>query len=191
LPDHQEFVTKIRVTSQDILHFWFTDLTPEQWFMGGDDLDADIRQRFASVHKQAAAGALSEWRKTPEGRLAEVIVLDQFSRNMFRNTPEAFAYDALALTLAQEAVKVGDDQKLSLTQRSFLYMPYMHSESKDVHEVAVKLFNVKGLEGNLAYEYKHKVIIDRFGRYPHRNRILGRVSTLEEIEFLKGPDSSF
>jgi len=127
----------------------------------------------------------------PLGRLAEIILIDQFSRNIFRDTPEAFSADAVALVLAQEAIAAGADQQLETKERAFLYMPYMHSESRAIHEQAAQLFDQPGLEYNLEFEHKHKVIIDRFGRYPHRNAILGRTSTAEELDFLEGPDSSF
>ena len=129
--------------------------------------------------------------QTPEGRLAEIIVLDQFSRNLYRDQPHAFAYDNMALILAQEAISLQLDAQLSPEQRAFLYMPFMHSESKLIHEFALKLFQRLGNEINLNFEKKHKVIIDRFGRYPHRNALLGRVSTPEELAFLTQPNSSF
>ena len=118
-------------------------------------------------------------------------MLDQFSRNLHRGDGRAFANDAMALALAQEAVAAGADQGLTTDERGFLYMPYMHSESRAIHEVAVGLFTDLGLESNLDFELRHKEIIDRFGRYPHRNEVLGRESTPEEIEFLKQPGSSF
>ena len=123
--------------------------------------------------------------------MAEIIVLDQFSRNIYRDQAQAFAYDSLALALAQEAISLQLDAQLSPEQRSFLYMPFMHSESKLMHEYALKLFQRLGNEINLSFEKKHKIIIDRFGRYPHRNEILGRTSTAEELEFLTQPNSSF
>lgn len=168
-----------------ILDFWFNELKPDRWFKVDPGLDAEIAQRFLGVYKEAAADRLSAWRASPEGRLAEVIVLDQFPRNIFRGQPEAFASDGLALMRAQEAVATGADQSLTAAQKAFLYMPYMHSESRQVHEQAVKLFSQPGLEFNLKFEMAHKEIIDRYGRYPHRNAILGRHSTPEEIEFLK------
>ncbi len=134
---------------------------------------------------------LSAWRDTPHGRLAEIIVLDQFSRNIHRDTPLAFAADPLALALAQEAVRVDAQRDLPLQQKSFLYMPFMHSESPLIHEQAVVLFGEPGLENSLEFELRHKAIIDRFGRYPHRNAVMGRASTPEEIVFLKAPNSSF
>ena len=176
---------------QPILHFWFTELTPKQHFAKDAALDEAIRTRFGSVLTAAAKCELFAWRATPEGRLAEVLVLDQFSRNVYRDTPHAFAQDALALVLAQELVASTLDRSLPLAQRSFAYMPYMHSESLAIHTQAVQLFSQPGLENNLSFELRHQEIIDRFGRYPHRNAILGRTSTAEELTFLSEPGSSF
>jgi uncharacterized protein (DUF924 family) len=134
---------------------------------------------------------LFAWRKEPKGRLAEIIVLDQFSRNVFRNTPAAFAQDSMALVLAQEAVEAGVQESLSEVERGFLLMPFMHSESQRIHLVAERLFRELASPHSYEYELRHKTIIDRFGRYPHRNAILGRASSAEEIEFLKQPGSSF
>jgi len=173
---------------QEILNFWFIELAPKQHWLKDPEFDNLIKSRFAKVLTAASQCELFVWRETARGRLAEIIVLDQFSRNIHRDTPKAFAQDALALALSQEAVSLGLDKNLSDHERTFLYMPYMHSESKLVHVEAEKLF--KPLE-NFAFELKHKVIIDRFGRYPHRNKILGRESTSEELEFLKKPGSSF
>lgn len=180
-------------TPNDVLHFWFEELTPKDWFnpSNPDELDTTIRKRFASLLQKASACELYDWRTTPDGSLAEVIVLDQFSRNIYRNTPKAFAQDPLSLALSQEAIAKGFDKELSSKQLGFLYMPFMHSESPVIHEKAVELYSAPGLEFNFGFEMKHKVIIDRFGRYPHRNAILGRESTPEEEAFLKEPDSSF
>ena len=175
----------------EIYNFWFNEITSAQRWKVDTAFDQLIRERFAATHEQASRCELYDWRHEPEGRLAEIIVLDQFSRNMFRGTAAAFASDALALALAQGAVAVGADQALTADERVFLYMPYMHSESKLIHEVALKLFEANGIESNLDFEIRHKAIVDRFGRYPHRNVILGRASTVEEIEFLKQPGSSF
>jgi uncharacterized protein (DUF924 family) len=154
-------------------------------------LDEQIKQRFSAIHNQAIRCELFDWRMAAKGRLAEIIILDQFSRNIFRDTPQAFANDSLALALAQEALAVDADKALSPTERSFLYMPFMHSESAEIHKVAVMLFSAPGMENNLDFELRHQTIINRFGRYPHRNKILGRESTPEEIEFLKQPGSGF
>lgn len=177
--------------ARDILHFWFDELTNTQRFAKDAELDAAMRERFGRTLQAAVRGELLGWRATALGRLAEIVVLDQFSRNIHRDTPAAFAQDPQALTLAQELVASGQDQTLETAQRIFAYMPYMHSESLRVHEQAVQLFAQAGMEGELAYEYKHKAIIERFGRYPHRNAILGRASTPEEQAFLSQPGSSF
>lgn len=176
---------------QEILDFWFEELTPQQWFKKDSGLDATITRRFSEVHRAASQCELYRWRHTPEGRLAEIIVLDQFSRNIFRDQPGAFAQDALALALAQEAVAQCADNQLNTAQRAFLYMPYMHSESLPIHDVAMELYDQPGLEFNLEFEVKHRDIIVEFGRYPHRNAILERQSTEAEIAFLKQPGSSF
>ena len=179
--------------ASDVLSFWFEESGPKQWFKKDPDYDQLIKQRFMSTYQQATTNALYAWRSDAAGRLAEIIVLDQFSRNMFRDQPEAFAYDSLAVALTQAAIDLGADQDLLSQpgQLAFLYMPLMHSESAIIHEQAVTMFSKPGLENNLEYEYKHKAIIDRFGRYPHRNEVLGRKSTAEELEFLKQPGSSF
>lgn len=175
----------------EVLKFWFEEIDSSLWFQKNDDFDQLLIDRFTEIHRAASQGELYQWRKSAEGRLAEVIILDQFSRNMFRETPQAFAQDTMALALSQEAIRVGDDLKLPVVQRSFLYMPFMHSESKKIHEVAVELFNTPGMEHNHKFELMHKKIIDRFGRYPHRNKALGRVSSQEELDFLKEANSSF
>jgi uncharacterized protein (DUF924 family) len=179
------------MTADTIIRFWFEEIDRKLWFKKDPDFDTLLRQRFGSVHQRACAGELLSWRETASGALAEVIVLDQFSRNLFRDSPLAFAQDGLALVLAQEAVRRGLDQQLSPTMKAFLYMPYMHSESALIHDLAVQLFDQPGLEGNLDFELRHKAIIDRFGRYPHRNAVLGRTSTPEEEDFLRQPGSSF
>jgi len=173
------------VKPADVLTFWFEETKPEQHFKKDGVFDARIKQRFLPAYWAAVRGELSDWRETPEGRLAEIIVLDQFSRNMFRDDPQAFAHDPLALALAQEAVRTGDDLKLDPRMRRFLYLPYEHSESRKVHAVAQALFERLGDAEALKYELAHKEIIDRFGRYPHRNAVLGRASTDEERVFMK------
>jgi uncharacterized protein (DUF924 family) len=179
------------VLPDTVLNFWFKELTPKQWWTKSDELDQTIKSRFGDIHTAANRCELHSWRITAAGRLAEIIVLDQFSRNIYRDKPGAFASDSLALALAQTAVSSKSDSELDDLQRSVLYMPYMHSESAKIHEIAVRLFSQKGMEENLDFELSHKKIIDRFGRYPHRNIILGRKSTPEEIDFLKTPGSSF
>ena len=176
---------------KNILNFWFDEIDKQCWFSVDVDFDAEIKHRFSDVLIAAGKGELYSWRSTVEGRLAEIIVLDQFSRNIHRDAPAAFANDGLALVLAQETVAAGLAVMLTPEQRAFLYMPYMHSESRRIHEVAVTLFSEKGMENNLDFEQRHKQIIDQFGRYPHRNKVLGRHSTDEELVFLNQPGSSF
>lgn len=179
------------MTPTALLDFWFHDIQPTQWWKVDAAFDDLIRERFGALHEQALRCELFGWRATPEGRLAEVIVLDQFARNIHRGTPRAFAADPLALALAQEAVAAGDDLKLPPEQRAFLYMPYMHSESAAIHAAGEPLMKARAPQGTHDFELKHRHIVDRFGRYPHRNAILGRTSTPEELEFLKQPGSSF
>ncbi len=179
------------MTPQQVLSFWFEQSTPAQWFEKDERFDQQIQQQFGKLHTSVAAAEAVNWRSSSEGRLAEIIVLDQFSRNLYRDQATAFAYDSMALVLAQEAIAQGADQPLSPVQRSFLYMPFMHSESRIIHEKALALFTQLGNENNLKFEKLHKAIIDRFGRYPHRNAVLGRISTPEELEFLQQPNSSF
>lgn len=179
------------ISSADIINFWFNEITPKNWFEKDPAFDQLITDRFYMAHQAATKGELYGWRTSPQGCLAEIIVLDQFSRNMFRDQALAFSFDNMALVLAQRAVELKLDQALPAEQRVFVYMPYMHSESQLIHEQAVGLFSQPGLESNLHFEYRHKEIIDRYGRYPHRNNVLGRASTTDELNFLESPGSSF
>jgi len=176
---------------QAIIDFWFVEIEPKRWWRPDDEFDRQIADRFGAVHARAVQCELYEWRRLALGRLAEIIVLDQFSRNIHRGTARAFAADPLALALAQEAVAAQAAAALEPRLRAFLDMPFMHSESRQIHELAVGLFSEDGLQSNLDSELRHKAVIDRFGRYPHRNPILGRISSEEEREFLKTPGSSF
>ncbi len=189
-PQHIEAQEHV-VDYQDILDFWFHEIDPSDWFEPSKEFDDMLRARFTSVFNEVRDGKMAHWRETAEGRLAEIIVLDQFPRNIFRGTPQAFTGDEMALNLAREAISLNLDEKLTAEQKAFLYMPYMHSEDKRIHQYAVLLFAQNGLEEQLKFEKLHKKIIDRFGRYPHRNAILGRKSTDEELEFLETPNSSF
>ncbi|QBK06062.1 DUF924 domain-containing protein [Hylemonella gracilis] len=179
------------MTPHDILAFWFEELNPKQHFSKDAALDACMRERFGALLETAAAGGLPAWRMDAPGHLAEIILLDQFSRNIHRDTPGAFAQDALALRLARELVAQGGDRALPLARRVFAYMPYMHSEDLAAHTEALPLFSQAGLEENLRFLRLHTAIIARFGRYPHRNAVLGRASTPEELAFLQEPGSSF
>lgn len=175
----------------DVLDFWFVKTSPKQWWQKDAAFDAQIQRKFGNLHAQAKACELFAWRTTAKGSLAEIIILDQFSRNIYRNHADSFACDSLALALAQMAIEKGVDAQLSSVECSFLYMPFMHSESAVIHNEAVALYQKLGNQNSLDFELKHKAIIDRFGRYPHRNAILQRQSTPEEIAFLQQPNSSF
>ena len=175
----------------EVLRFWFEELTPDDWFGGGDEVDDRIRERFLGLHENLRDEVPESWRTTARGMLAAVIALDQFPRNMYRGDPRAFAADPAALALATEAVERGLDQKMSIDERKFLYLPFEHSEDPAVQARSVELFASLDDEDTLGYAVRHKEIIDRFGRFPHRNEVLGRESTPEELEFLKEPDSSF
>ena len=176
---------------QDIIHFWFKEIDSKQWWKVDPVFDQLIAERFGATLRSASLGELWSWRDTPYGRLAEIIVLDQFSRNVYRGTPQAFAQDPMALALTQEAIRLKADEDMTPVERNFLYMPLMHSESQVVHAFAEQIFRERAPQANYEFELKHKRIIDRFGRYPHRNAILGRTSSVEEIEFLKEDGSSF
>lgn len=175
----------------NVLNFWFNEIKPSQWWIKDPDFDELIKNKFLALHLQASQGELYNWRSSAKGRLAEVIILDQFSRNIFRDTSKAFTYDATALVLAQEAISQKQHLELASIERTFLYMPYMHSESLTIHDEAVKLFRSNGIQENLDFEIQHRDIIAKFGRYPHRNAILNRESTPEELTFLQQPNSSF
>ncbi len=179
------------MTVEKILRFWFEEIEPRMWWVSDPNFDEQIRERFSPLLVQAARAELFEWRRDAKGRLAEIIILDQFSRNIHRGTPAAFSQDHMALALAQEAVAAGALDDLDEIERCILLLPYMHSESRLIHQHAERLYRDHAPAENYEFELKHKVIIDRFDRYPHRNEILNRKSTPEEIEFLKQPGSSF
>jgi uncharacterized protein (DUF924 family) len=173
----------------DVLDFWFDQLTPEQHFLKNDSLDLKMVEKFIVIHSQAIAGELASWRDDPLGRLAEIILIDQFSRNIYRDDPKSYANDPLALVLSQEAIRAGIQNNFTSEQKLFLYMPFMHSESKLIHDQALRLFSEPGLEDSLPYEIDHKKIIDTFGRYPERNAVIGRINTPEENQYLMNKNS--
>lgn len=174
-----------KATARDVIRFWFVEHGQKDWFSSSRAFDSKIKKRFAETRARAVAGELSAWRKTAEGRLAEILVLDQFSRQLFRGKAEAFRGDPVALVLAQEAVAAGADVDLPEQRRMFLYMPFMHSESLEVHKQAMKLFRALGNKDVLKFEVAHRDVIARFGRYPLRNAALGRKSTRAEIAYMK------
>jgi uncharacterized protein (DUF924 family) len=169
----------------DVLDFWFVEHGEDDWFGGKAEFDAKLAERFTETHARVAIGEAFTWRTGADGRLAEIIVLDQFSRQLYRGSSRAFEQDPMALTLSQEAVTQGLDTALEPRRRMFLYMPYMHSESLLVHQEAVRLFTALGNEDTLQYELNHCETIDRFGRYPFRNKPLGRESTAEELAYME------
>lgn len=195
-----------------ILEYWFGGLTKGEappagvvgrWWGKSKETDDCIRSNFGALLDEAAEGKLDSWQDTPRGALALIILLDQFSRNIFRDDPGAFSQDGQALETAVKGIEKGFDKGLHPVMRVFFYMPFMHSEDTRMQERSLELFRrlekefaspsalAAMLSGNRDYAEKHYEIVKRFGRYPHRNRILGRESTPEEIEFLKGPGSSF
>ena len=174
-----------------VIEFWFERLSPKDWWRKNEALDAKILQEFKLLHEQVSAGEKAGWRESDAGRLAEVIVLDQFSRNMFRGRPDSFAFDPLALELTRLAVSAGTAGRLDRQRVSFLLMPYMHSESLQDHDEGLPLFEQYCEPGTVDFERRHRDIIEKFGRYPHRNQILGRHSSAEEQAFLEQPGSSF
>ncbi len=188
------------VTAAEVLTFWFGDPPATQprgeWFRKDAAFDAQIHARFGTAIEAALTGGLQDWDATPGGTLARIVLLDQFTRNSFRNTPRAFAGDAFALAAAQALVARGGDQQLPPLQRWFAYLPFEHSESGDVQRESIRLFIAlaaadPAMADAQLYAQKHADIIRRFGRYPHRNAVLGRVSTTEEEAFLREPGSSF
>ncbi|MEN8236525.1 MAG: DUF924 family protein [Pseudomonadota bacterium] len=176
---------------RQILDFWFDPKHKELWFVKNADFDEKIRKQFENAYNQATINALDHWQDTPEGALSLVVVLDQFPRNLYRNSMKAFQTDTRALAIAQKALENQFDQQLSPEQRHFLYMPFMHSEDIALQEKSVQLFEATGEANAYHYAILHRDIIARFGRFPHRNKILRRTSTPEELEFLKQPNSSF
>ncbi|AMB99596.1 hypothetical protein AWM75_06200 [Aerococcus urinaehominis] len=170
---------------QEILDFWFKELNPDQHFTADDQLDQEIAHRFGQIHTAARQSQLYAWRDNLDSALAEIIILDQFSRNLFRGNWRSYSQDGMALALAQQAIARFNTNQLTSQERSFLYMPYMHSESLAIHDQAMMLFSSDpGLAETLEYEVAHYKIIKAFNRYPFRNQALGRQSTPEEEDFL-------
>ncbi len=174
-----------------VLHFWFVEHGEADWFGTKPEFDALLARRFTDTHAAVARGEASWWRSTTSGRLAEILVLDQFSRQLFRKRPEAYASDAMALERARELVASGGHLELEPRRRMFAYLPYMHSEDLAVHEEAMPLFLAFGSEEFTKYELAHQETLKRFGRYPYRNEPLGRASTPEELEYMASGNGMF
>lgn len=167
-----------------LIHFWFVEHGYEDWFAGDPEFDAKCT-RFTDLHAEVARGEAWLWRETPEGRLAELILLDQFSRQLHRGKPDAFAQDKMALALAQEAIATGADDSVDRDWVPFFYMPFMHAESLVIQNEGVRLFELHGDEKSLQFMIAHRDTIARFGRFPFRNKALGRQSTPEEIAYMQ------
>lgn len=178
-------------TPAAVLTFWFVTHNEADWFGTRPEFDAELARYFTATHAWVAADNATAWRTSPDGRLAEIIVLDQFSRQLFRKRPEAFATDPLALRLARELVATGGDLTLEPRRRMFAYLPYMHSEDLAVHEEAAPLFAAYGSEQFSDFERRHVETLRRFGRYPYRNEALGRPSTPEELDYIKSGNGMF
>ncbi|MGV3627157.1 MAG: DUF924 family protein [Betaproteobacteria bacterium] len=198
------------ITPATVLDFWFgnaggdtatAQAQQKLWWSKNAAVDADIRDRFGKLVETAAAGKFDHWAQDARGQLALILLFDQFPRNMYRDTPRAFAYDPLSAKLAMKGISSGADRKLRAIERVFFYLPLEHAESQELQERCVTLFTAlaagvpeadrKTFAGYVDYAVRHRDVIHRFGRFPHRNHILGRASTPEEIEFLKQPGSSF
>jgi uncharacterized protein (DUF924 family) len=179
------------VQPQEILEFWFTELLPTQWFRPDPAVDTAIKLRFGPVCSDLARGVPDNWTSTAHGALASVLVLDQFPRNIHRGTPQAFATDTMALAIAGKAIQKGFDLELAKSERQFLYMPYQHAEDQVAQDKSITLYTALGDPDVLAFALRHADIIRRFGRFPHRNAILGRISSEAERLFLNEPGSSF
>jgi len=177
--------------ADEVLRFWFTELPRQQWFVGGVTLDEQIRSRFMDIHRTVAEAPEDVLLADTKTALAAVIVLDQFSRNMYRATPSAFGNDAKALAIAQKAIAKSFAGALSSDEQLFLYLPFEHQENVDAQARSVELISALGDAELTNYAQAHKAVIDRFGRFPHRNAILGRPPTADEMEFLEGQGSSF
>lgn len=180
-------------SQREVLDFWFVETAPAQWFQKNDIFDDMIREEFMSVYDMAKSGLCDAWMKDADGCLALCVVLDQFPRNMFRNTARAYESDAKALEIAGHAIKKGFDQVLIPLKRRFLYLPFEHSEDLDNQVMSVQFFESMLDDDPMGYEYarRHLDVIERFGRFPHRNKILGRANTPEEEAYLSEPGAGF
>ncbi|MBA2727382.1 MAG: DUF924 domain-containing protein [Parachlamydiaceae bacterium] len=194
----------------NILNYWFGDLQTAEdypydkakiWFSGGADVDTEIRERFENLLLEVANHKLDNWKKSPKGRLALIILVDQFSRNIYRGTPEAFTFDSIGCELTLEGIDLGADLHLLPIERAFFYLPLEHSENLEIQKISIAKFDALAASAPISlkstfdsyanYAWNHYIIIEKFGRFPHRNVILGRESIQEEVDFLKGPNSSF
>ena len=169
---------------RDVIEFWFVEHGYEDWFGGKTEFDAKLAARFGDLHRRVSRGEAWHWRETANGRLAEVLMLDQFSRQLHRGSARAFAQDGMALVLAQEAIFEGADKEVDAGRAMFFYMPFMHAESLVIQDEGVRLFEALGNKDALQFMVDHRDTIARFGRFPFRNKALGRQSTPEELTYM-------
>lgn len=181
--------SNVITTAQDLLDFWFSPRVEKLWFHSTPAFDGELRDRYAATYAAACRAELNEWAANAHGALALVILYDQIPLNIFRGQPQSFASEARARDVAATAIARGFDHALSAAQKVFLYMPYMHSEDLNDQDKAVELFTSAGLNNNLRFAKHHREIVRRFGRFPHRNAILGRESTAEEIAWLASKEA--
>lgn len=179
----------LTVEAQDIIEFWFDDEVKKLWFNSNPDFDKKIKDMFEKTYEAGVKGLLTEWEKTAEGSLALVILYDQFPLNMYRGDRKGFETEALSRRVAAAAIENNFDQEMSLSQRGFLYVPFMHSENLDDQQTSVDLFEAAGLVENLRFAKHHQNIVKKYGRFPHRNLILGRKNTDEELEYLNSDEA--
>jgi len=179
----------MNITPNDILTFWFSDKVEPLWFNSTPEFDSELKEQFEELYVAALAGNLSDWQNSAEGSVALVVILDQFPLNMYRGSPESFGGEAKAREIAKDAINKGFDSQINDVQKAFLYMPLMHSENIDDQDLSVSLFEAAGLKENLRFAKHHRDIVKRFGRFPHRNKILGRTSSQAELEYLDSKEA--
>jgi len=175
-------------SATEIIEFWFSERVRNLWFNSTPAFDNEIRERFEVLYQQAKAGGLDAWRRDADGALALCILLDQFPLNMYRGQPAAFATEAAARDVAKSAIDVGLDQTLGADEKAFFYLPFMHSEDMNDQNYSVSLYQRAGMMEHLRYAQHHRDIVLRFGRFPHRNAMLNRVSTPQELAYLASPE---
>ena len=181
---------KPEITAKALLDFWFSEPMNKHWFSSTSEIDQEITSKYETIWEQASAGKLDHWKGSAEGCLALCIILDQLPLNMFRNTPKSFSTEQQAVEISKHAIAQGLDNEIGDEQISFLYMPLMHSENLDDQDLSVKKFAERGLENNLRFAEHHRSLVKKYGRFPHRNKILGRKSSQAEVEYLKS-DKAF
>lgn len=177
------------IAPKDILDFWFAEPMRSKWFASTPQLDVAIRDQYEPVWEAALSGELDHWLNSPDGCLALAIILDQLPLNMFRGTAQSFTSEARSCDVARHAIDQGYDKQIDPTRLAFLYMPFMHSENLADQDLSVALFEAAGLENNVRFAKHHREIVRRFGRFPHRNAILGRASTPEELDYLNSKEA--